>query len=93
MEYLFIQRAGDKEKIACLLNEYRHLSKLDLVAQYNQAQKIGIVGAHAQAQRLVALHLAFTAVFETSPIIIENQNIIRLTGAIELENDIWGFKK
>lgn len=93
MEYLFIQRAGDKEKIACLLNKYRHLSKLDLVAQYNQAQKTGIVGAHAQAQRLVALHLAFTAVFETSPIIIENQIIIRLTGAIELENDIWGFKK
>lgn len=92
MEYLFIQREGDKEAIACLLQKYRELSKLDLVTEYNQVQKIGIVGSHAQAQRLVALHLAFKAVFETSPIIIEHQLIIRLTGAIELENDIWAYK-
>jgi hypothetical protein len=92
MEYLFIQREGDKEAIACLLQEYRQLTKLGLVAQYNQAQKIGIVGSHAQAQRLVALHLAFKAVFENSPIIIEQQLIIRLSGAIELENNIWLFQ-
>lgn len=89
MEYLFIPRDGDKETIACLLEEYRRLPKMNLVAQYNQAQKLGIVGFHAQEQRLVALHLTFKAVFNSSPIIIEQQLIIRLSDAIALENDNW----
>jgi hypothetical protein len=92
MEYLFIQREGDKDAIACLLQEYRELSKQTLVTEYNRAQNIGILGSHAQAQRLVALHLAFKAIFKTSPIIIENQLIIRLSGAIALVNDNWVTK-
>ena len=92
MEYLFIQREGDKEAIACLLKEYRELSKLALVTEYNQAQKIGIVGSHAQAQRLVAIHLAFKDIFKTSPIIVEHQLIIRLSGAIAFVNGNWVYK-
>ena len=92
MEYIFIQREGDKEAIACLLQEYRELSKLALVNEYNQAQKIGIVGSHAQAQRLMAIHLAFKAIFKTSPIIIEQQLIIRLSGAIAFESGNWVYK-
>ena len=92
MEYLFIQRKGDKEAIACLLQEYRELSKLALVTEYNQAQKIGIVGSHSQAQRLVAIHLAFKAVFNSSPIIIEQPLIIRLSGAIAFVNGNWVYK-
>ena len=92
MEYLFIQRKGDKEAIACLHQEYLELSKLALVTEYNQAQKIGIVGSHAQAQRLVALHLAFKEVFNSSPIIIEQQLIIRLSGTIAFESGNWVFK-
>ena len=91
MEYLFIQREGDKAEIFKLYNEFKLLSKLDLVTEY-QAQKICIVGSHAQAQRLVALHLAIKTVFKTSPIIIELQLIIRLSCTIGLESGNWVYK-
>ncbi len=91
MDYLFIQREGDKEATAYLLQKYLELSKLDLVTEY-QAQKICIVDSHAQAQRLVALHLAIKTVFKTSPIIIELQLIIRLSCTIGLESGNWVYK-
>jgi hypothetical protein len=76
MEYLFIQREGDKEAIACLLQEFRELSKLALVTEYNQVQKTGIVGSHAQAQPLVALHLAFKAVFKPHQLSSNNNSLL-----------------
>jgi len=83
MEYLFIQRPGDKEQILELLKEFKLYSKEELVARYKTTVKIGIVGAHAQAQMLVALYNAFKTAFGKSPIKVEDNSIIRLTAKME----------
>ncbi len=91
MEYLFIQRAGDREKIMELLIEFRQCSKEELVSRYNRTVEVGIVGVHAQAQMIVVLHQAFKVAFEKSPIKIVDNAIISLTGKIELIGDDWQY--
>jgi hypothetical protein len=91
MEYLFIQRVGDREKIIAQLNEFKTCSKEELLARYNRTVEIGIVGSHAQAQMIVALHQAFRAAFEKSPIKIVDNAIISLTGKIELIGEDWEY--
>jgi hypothetical protein len=93
MEHVFIQREGDKAEILKLYNEFKLLSKLDLVHRYNTTVAIGIVGAHAQGQMLVALYHAFKFAFGYSPISIEENIIISLTGEIQLNDDNWVYKK
>ena len=92
MEYLFIQREGDKAEIFKLYNEFKLLSKLDLVHRYNTTVAIGIVGAHAQGQMLVALYHAFNFAFGYSPINIEENVIISLTGKIQLNDANWIYE-
>ena len=91
MEYLFIQRLGDREKIMELLIEFKQCSKQELVSRYNRTVEIGIVGAHAQAQMLVALYNAFKTAFGKSPIKVEENTIISLTGKIELIGEDWKY--
>ena len=91
MEYLFIQRVGDREKIIAQLNEFKTCSKEELVARYNRTVEIGIVGSHAQAQMLVALFNAFKTAFGKSPIKVEENIIISLTGKIELIGEDWQY--
>ena len=91
MEYLFIQRPGDREKIMELLGNFKKNSKQELITQYNSSVKTGIVGVHAQAQMLVALNNAFGATFGKSPIKIEDNIIISLTGKIELIGEDWQY--
>jgi hypothetical protein len=92
MEHVFIQRAGDKAEILKLYNEFKLLSKLDLVHRYNTTVAIGIVGAHAQGQMLVALYHAFNFAFGYSPINIEENVIISLTGKIQLNDANWIYE-
>ena len=91
MEYLFIQRPGDKEKIMELLIEFKQCSKQELVARYNRTVEVGIVGVHAQAQMLVALYNAFKSSFGKSPIKVEENTIISLTGTIVLIGEEWQY--
>jgi len=91
MQYLFIQRSGDSEKIMKLLGNFKKNSKQELVSQYNSSVTTGIVGVHAQAQMLVALNKAFEATFEKSPIKIVENSIISLTGKIELISEEWQY--
>jgi hypothetical protein len=93
MEYLFIQREGDKAEIFKLYNEFKLLSKLDLVHRYNTTVAIGIVGAHAQGQMLVALYHAFNFAFGNSSINIEENIIISLTGKIQLDDANWIYEE
>ena len=92
MEYLFIQRAGDREKIMELLIEFKQCSKEELVSRYNRSVELGIVGVHAQAQMLVALHQAFRIVYGKSPINIVENAIISFTGKIELIGEDWQYE-
>ena len=91
MEYLFIQRPDDREKIMEFLGNFKKNSKQELVTHYNSSVKTGIVGVHAQAQMLVALNNAFGATFGKSPIKIEENIIISLTGKIELIGEDWQY--
>ncbi len=89
MEYLFIQRPGDREAIGNFIQEFEGLTKEQLVQLYNRQVEIGIVGVHAQAQKIVALNIMFNQVFGSSPIIIENNILIKLTSKIELLDGSW----
>jgi hypothetical protein len=91
MEHLFIQRPDDREKIMEFLGNFNKNSKQELVTHYNSSVKTGIVGVHAQAQMLVALNNAFGATFGKSPIKIEENIIISLTGKIELIGEDWQY--
>ena len=91
MEYLFIQRPGDREKIMELLKEFKQCSKEELVSRYNRTVEVGIVGVHAQAQMLVALYNAFKTAFGKSPVKVEENIIISLTGKIELIGEDWQY--
>ena len=93
MEYLFIQRPGDKEEILELLNNFKEYSKEELIEDYNKAVEIGIVGSRAQAQKLIALNITFKTIFSSSPIKIENNILIRLTDKIELDGNNWHYQK
>ncbi|MCX6195172.1 MAG: hypothetical protein NTY55_00800 [Flavobacteriia bacterium] len=91
MEYLFIQRQGDREKIMELLIEFKQCSKEELISRYNRTVEVGIVGVHAQAQMIVGLHQAFRTAFGKSPINIVDNAIISLTGKIELVGEDWQY--
>ena len=91
MEYLFIQRPDDREKIMELLGNFNKNSKQELVTHYNSSVTTGIVGVHAQAQMLVALNQAFRAAFGKSPNNIIDNAIISLTGKIELIAENWQY--
>ena len=91
MEYLFIQRSGDREKIMESLIEFKLCSKQDLVSRYNRSVEIGILGVHAQAQILIALRSAFITAFGKAPINIEENIIISLTEKIELIGEDWQY--
>ncbi len=91
MEHLFLQRVGDKEQILAFLSELKECSPAELVDRYNSTQKLGFVGSHAQAQKVIALHHAFMAQFNASPISITNNSLLRLTGSIALHGNEWKY--
>ncbi len=89
MEYVFIQQETDLPIILKLFKEFKLLSKHELVFRYNNNVRIGIVGSRAQAQMLIALYNAFNFSFGSSPIKIEDNVIISLTGKIQLNGENW----
>lgn len=91
MQYIFIQRPGDREKIIELVAAFKLKSKEELIEKYNNSVEVGIVGVHAQAQMLVALRNVFNSVFGKSPITIEDNLIIGLTGKIMLIGNDWEY--
>lgn len=93
MEYLFINRPGDKPIIMDLIVEFKKKNKEELVARYNRSVEIGIVGSRGQAQILIALNVAFNSIFGKSPIEIENNVLIRLTEKIELVENDWQYQQ
>jgi hypothetical protein len=91
LEYVFIQRKGDRERVMELYENLKKSREEELVEVYNNAVRIGILGAHAQALHLIALNHCFHDVFKKSPIKIEDNVIISLTGAIDLKDNNWEY--
>ena len=92
LEHVFIPRMGDREHVVELYENLKKSSKPELVASYNNAVRIGIVGVHAQALHLIALNRCFHDAFQKSPIKIENNVLISLTGAIDLKDNDWEYQ-
>lgn len=92
MEYVFIQQETDLPIISNLFKEYKNFSKQELVFRYNNNFRIGIVGSRAQAKMLIALYNAFNLSFGSSPIKIEDNIIISLTGKIQLNGESWLYE-
>ena len=80
MKYVFIFRKGDQETFKMLYKDLEVLPNKSLLAQYNREVNFGIVGVHAQALKLLALRKIFLERFGESPIIIEGNMVITLTG-------------
>jgi hypothetical protein len=91
LEYMFIQREGDLEKVKTKVSEFLKYSKSELVDRYNSMVKVGIVGVHEQAITIVALNIVFNKVFSKSPILITDNIIVKLTSAIILKGDNWEY--
>ena len=92
MDYIFIPRPGDIERIHEQFATLKNKSKQELVKLYNKQVQIGLVGVHAQAIFVVALHWAFKALFLNSPIFIQDNIHIKLSGIIELDELNWKEK-
>jgi hypothetical protein len=91
MEYIFIQRPGDREEIIERLKVFTKYAKAELVSEYNSTVKTGIAGVHAQALMIIALHNAFDIAFNKSPVKIVDYTVISLTGHIELVGENWEY--
>ncbi len=80
MKYVFISRKGDQEAFKEFYQDLIGLPNDALLMQYNRQAEIGIVGVHAQALKLLALRNVFLQRFGKSPILIEDDIVISLTG-------------
>ena len=80
MEYVFIARKDDAETFNKFYKSLEGLPNETILDQYNKQVEIGIVGVHAQALKLLALRKVFLERFGESPIHLEDDVIISLTG-------------
>ena len=83
MKHVFISREGDKEQFVKNFESIKKLSNQDLIEKYNNAVDSGIVGVHAQALHLLALRKVFIERIGKSPIVIEDDIVISLSGKID----------
>lgn len=85
MKYVFISRRGDKEQFQSFFKFLKNLKDEELIKHYNREAGMGIVGVHAQAIKLLALRRVFMERFGKTPVIIEDEVGIVLSGEIEPE--------
>ena len=83
MKHVFIFRKGDKELFLKMYHSITNLKNEELIEQYNKQAILGIVGVHAQALKLLALRKVFIERFDKSPVLIEDDFSISLTGKID----------
>ena len=86
MKYIYITRQNDRTIIADYKSKFKQDSPEELIAAYNAELKCGITGVHQQALYLIALMFVFIERFGESPIFIEDDIIICLSGKVALLN-------
>jgi hypothetical protein len=87
MKYVLGQREGFKEEFFAEVKVLKELSSEELVQSYNREVELGIVGVYGQAIRLVALGYHFRTRFNQSPVQVEDNIIISLTGKVKIVDD------
>jgi hypothetical protein len=86
MDYVLIVRDGFKEQMHENRLNLEKLTDDELVDAYNRQATIGIVGVYQQAVYLASMRSVFLERFNESPIRIEDGNILKLKGLVELKN-------
>ena len=86
MKYVLIQQPGFKEKCLEHLETFKAQTSEELIDRYNSSVKTGIVGVYAQAIMLVALRHEIKRRFGVSPILLEENMILSLTGRVEIRD-------
>ena len=81
--HIYISRIGDKEIILNYIEDYRKMEDAQLQEQCESKRKLGFVGAHQQALNLIAYNIVMKERFNDSPIIIEDNCLIRFKKAEE----------
>jgi len=77
-EILYLRRPGDKRIISKMLSDLEQLNYEELIDAYTNLSGRGLVAAHGQALYLIAMRIAFLRLFESSPIMFEDNCIIKL---------------
>jgi len=85
MKYILIQQPGFKERFLERLEAFKTQTSEELIDRYNSSVKTGIVGVYAQAIMLVALRHEIKRRFGVSPILLEENMILSLTGRVEIQ--------
>jgi hypothetical protein len=75
--HIYIARIGDREIIMNYIEDYRKMEDAQLQKQCESKRKLGFVGSHQQALNLIAFNIVMKERFNDSPIIIENNCLIR----------------
>ena len=86
MKYVLIQKPGFKERCIESLETFKAQTSEELIDRYNSSVKTGIVGVYAQAIMLVALRHEIKRRFGVSPILLEDNVILSLTGRVEIRD-------
>ena len=86
MKYVLIQKPGFKERCLESLEAFKAQTSEELIDRYNSSVKTGIVGVYAQAIKLVALRHEMKRRFGVSPILLEENMILSLTGRVEIRD-------
>ena len=86
MKYILIQQPGFKERCLANLETFKAQTSGELIDRYNSSVKTGIVGVYAQAIMLVALRHEIKRRFGVSPILLEDNMILSLTGRVEIQD-------
>ncbi len=77
MEYILIQRPGDKETLLQNREYFRKQNDAQLIEACEKQIKIGIVGVHQQALWLVALRFVMKERNLDCPIILEDNLLLK----------------
>ena len=84
MKGIYVSRATDQESFNHYYTDLMHESNQNLIDEYNKQAKLGFVGVHQQIVYLLALRKAMNIRFGKSPITIENDIVVGMSGQIYL---------
>ena len=90
MEYIYIKRESDLERLKEGVRNFESFSDEDLITAYNKQARCGITGVHSQALYLMAMGHVFLKRFGKSPIYMEN-NVLGMRGQIKLSGETFEY--
>jgi hypothetical protein len=85
MEHIHFQRKGDQERFLKYRNMFKTFSNKELIDSYNHSVDSDIIGSHQHALYLISIGKTFNSRFGKSPINIDDNNLISLSGKIVQE--------